>query len=99
MHSRDQPEDSPRERIEVHLSAEAMETLRARVAEGGYADASEYLDDLVVNDLTREQRRRLEKELLESLDSGPPKPMDDAYWADLHKRVQARIASNDRSAA
>ncbi|MFM9958937.1 MAG: hypothetical protein ACKVZJ_12770 [Phycisphaerales bacterium] len=88
-----------RQRLTVELSEETMEILQQRVAESGCADASEYLDNLVHADLTREQKQHLERLLIESIESGPPLPMDDAYWADLHKRVQARIAAKGRSAA
>ncbi len=82
---------------------ESLEPLvMRRVEEGGYASAEDYVRDLILADgettpewqrLTDEGRREVErvnKMLLQSLDSGPPVVADEAYWDDLKRRARER---------
>jgi antitoxin ParD1/3/4 len=85
---------------------ESLEPLvRRRVEEGGYASAEDYVRDLILADqewrasdghiLTDAERReveRINKLLIEALDSGPRSVADDAYWEAKKQRLRERRA-------
>jgi len=83
------------------MNVSLPETLRdyidERVAEGGYANVSDYVRALIREDRTRQAKARLEAKLLEGLESGPAVVADDAYWEDIKKEVRARLAKRKRS--
>jgi antitoxin ParD1/3/4 len=54
-----------------------------RVRNGDYADAGEYLRDLVRRDREQQAATRLSELIEEGLASGPPREMNDSDWADL----------------
>lgn len=83
------------------MNVSLPETLRdyidERVAEGGYANVSDYVRALIREDRARQAKARLEAKLLEGLESGPPVVADDAYWEGLKREVRARVAKRKRS--
>jgi antitoxin ParD1/3/4 len=77
------------------VSVEIPDPLRSfvddRVRDGNYADAGEYLRDLVRRDREAQAAARLRQLIEEGLASGPPRAMTPSDWADLRKlAVQPR---------
>ena len=78
------------------LNISLPESLKAfveeKVRKGGYGTASEYVRELIREARKREAEARLEKLLLEGLDSGPPVEVTPEFWqrkrAELLKRVR-----------
>jgi antitoxin ParD1/3/4 len=54
-----------------------------RVRDGDYADAGEYLRDLVRRDREQQAAARLRELIEEGLASGPPREMNESDWASL----------------
>lgn len=77
------------------------EALRAyvdeRVAEGSFANASDYVRALIREDRLKRAQASLEAKLLEGLQSGPAVVADDAYWENLKREACARIAKHKRA--
>lgn len=65
--------------------AEPERLIRDLVAQEGEDPA------LVATERVAAAKRRLEKLLLEGLDSGPAEPMTRAGWSELRRRVQSRL--------
>ncbi len=68
-----------------------------QVARHGYNTPDEYVIDLVREAQEREAEERLEKLLLESLDSGPATPMTKEDWEEIKQRGLERIQQNQSS--
>jgi len=75
--------------ISVPLSL--RERMADRVSEAGYGSASEYVRELVREDLERHAMEHLERKLLEGIASGPAKPFTKADWKRLRERAARRI--------
>lgn len=67
-----QPKESPMKHLTVPVSEDFDETIRKRMAEGGFGSMAEYLRHTVRQDLERADQAKLERLLLEGLDSGTP---------------------------
>jgi antitoxin ParD1/3/4 len=61
-----------------------------QVETGGYGSASEYMRELVRRDQKDKAQAPLETLLLEGLDSGPPAPATQEFWAELRRELAAR---------
>jgi antitoxin ParD1/3/4 len=61
-----------------------------RMAEEGYASASEYLRALIRDAQKRQAKRELELKFREALESGPASPMTRSDWDELEKNVSER---------
>jgi antitoxin ParD1/3/4 len=75
------------EQITVPLSEEIREFVEARVSEGGYPSAGDYLLALIDADQKRNAEERLEALLVAGLDSGTPTEVTPEYW----ERKRARL--------
>lgn len=62
-----------------------------QVSRLGYDTPSDYVSDLVREAKEREAEERLEKLLLEGLDSGPATPMTVEDWEEIKQRGLNRI--------
>ncbi len=82
--------------MNVSLPEALREFVEERVAEGSFANASDYVRALIRDDRAKRAQSKLEAKLLEGLESGPPVVADDAYWEDLKREVNARIAKGRR---
>lgn len=72
--------------VNVELPDALRSFVDARVNSGDFADAAEYLRDLVRRD-REAQLSRLRELIQEGLDSGPARELTDADWADLKQRA------------
>jgi antitoxin ParD1/3/4 len=62
-----------------------------QVATGGYGTTSEYIRELIREARKQTARQRLEALLLEGLNSGPPTPMTDEWWAERRRELESRV--------
>jgi len=69
------------------LSDSARAFVDQRVREGAYANAGEYLSDLVRRDHEQQATKRLRELIEEGLASGPPTPLTDDELAAIRARV------------
>ena len=77
--------------LTISLPESMKEFIEREVAEGHYSTPSEYVRDLVEEALDRKNEERLEKLLLEGLDSGPATPMTREDWDEIKQRGLERI--------
>ncbi len=77
--------------LNVSLPENMRQWIEARVAEGRFSSASEYLRSLVREDQKRAADEQLEKLLLDGLES-PSKEMTSEDWKDIRREVRERVA-------
>lgn len=80
------------EQVSVNISMpEAMRrSMDERMAAGQFGNVSEYIRHLVREDLSRASEDRLEKLLLEGLDSGPGRVVDEKWWKERRAELEER---------
>jgi antitoxin ParD1/3/4 len=76
----------------ISLPEEMRAFIEARVAEGGYASASEYLRALIREAQRRQARQESEAKLREALESGPATPMTREDWVALRREAMDGLA-------
>jgi antitoxin ParD1/3/4 len=73
------------------LPDEIQTVLEAGARDGGFADATEYVTDLIRQDQKRRAHKELEALVLEGVDSGDPVDMTAQAWRelrlDLHRQA------------
>jgi antitoxin ParD1/3/4 len=85
--------------MNVSLPAALRDFVRQRVERGGFANASEYMRDLIRREVESSKRSSLEELLREGLESGPATPMTDADWDDLRRSARAAAKAHKRKRA
>lgn len=85
--------------MNVSLPEALRDYINERVAEGGYANVSDYVRALIREDRAKQAKARIEAKLLEGLASGPAEVADDAYWKRLEAEVRASISKPKRRRA
>ena len=87
----------------IHLSADAEAHVSGMLEQGGYRNASEYIESLIREDLLTRQRLsglvqgsrdRLEQLAEEGLHSGVPIAADSDYWEREKQRLKESVAKN-----
>ena len=78
--------------LSVPVSDELDETIRKRMTEGGFGSMAEYLRHTVRQDLERANEAKLERLLLEGLESGEPVEMTDDWMQERRQALAARIS-------
>lgn len=84
--------------MNISLPDEMKAFVETQVQQGGYSTASEYLRELIRDaQKTRTAEERLEKLLLEGINSGPGIEVTPEFWErarqELERRIQARKGS------
>ena len=69
--------------MNVSLPETLRDYVKDRVAEGDFANSSDYVRALIREDRSRHAKARLELQLLEGLASGPALEATEAYWEDV----------------
>ena len=69
---------------------DAKEFVEEKIERDRYSSASEYVRELIREDLKREERVRVEQLLLEGLASGPAQTMTKKDWENIRSRAFAR---------
>ena len=79
--------------MNISLPEALKDFVESRLNDGGYGTASEYVRELIRNDQKSAAQERLERLLLEGLESGDPVEISDDFWtkkkADLVNRAKA----------
>jgi antitoxin ParD1/3/4 len=78
--------------LSVPVSAALDESIRKRMAEGGFGSMAEYLRHTVRQDLERADQAKLERLLLDGLESGEPIEMTDQWMQERRQALAARVA-------
>jgi len=78
--------------LSVPVSEDLDENIRKRMAEGGFGSMAEYLRHTVRQDLERADQAKLERLLLEGLESGEPIQMTDEWMQERRQALAARVA-------
>jgi antitoxin ParD1/3/4 len=81
--------------MNISVPRALRDRLADRVSEGGYGSASEYVRELVRDDLERYAMAGLERKLLDGIAGGPAREFTEAEW----KRLRAEAARRVRAAA
>ena len=76
--------------MNISLPETLKDFIDARLLEGGYGTASEYVRELIRNDQKSNAQARLERLLLEGLESGEPVEISDEFWAKKKAELKAR---------
>jgi antitoxin ParD1/3/4 len=82
--------------MNISLPETLREYVDERVAEGSFANASDYVRSLIREDRKRRAQANLEAKLLEGLAS-PLEEASDEYWERLEADARKRIAKHKRS--
>jgi antitoxin ParD1/3/4 len=92
-------ENGPMSNTSLHFSlpTQLRDFIERRVAEGGYANPSDYLRDLVRADQRRRAREKLDALLLEGLQSGPADEVTPAYLDEMTAEMAAVIERSRHS--
>ena len=83
--------------MNVSLPEALREFVEERVAEGSFANASDYVRALIRDDRAKRAQATLEAKLLEGL-SSPLEEATDEYWERLEVDARARIAKRRKKA-
>jgi len=67
-----------------------------RQTKTGYSTPSEYVRELIRGDQRRRAKERLDRLLLEGLDSGGSLPATPAFWAELKRDALAKLGKKTR---
>ena len=83
--------------MNISVPESMKEFIEDEVSSGGYGTASEYVRELVRDAKKQKEEERIEKLLLEALESGPASPMTKKDWEAIKerglKRIQAKKAA------
>jgi antitoxin ParD1/3/4 len=77
--------------MNVSLPDEMKAFVEEQVQRGGYSTASEYLRELIRDAQKQAAKERLEKLLLEGLDSGPGVEATPEWWAERRRELERRL--------
>jgi antitoxin ParD1/3/4 len=77
----------------ISLPEDMKAFIEQRIKGGSYSSVSEFIRQLVREEQKRAEQEKLERMLIEGIESGPPIRANDKYWDDLRKRVEARVAA------
>lgn len=75
--------------VNVKLHESMLSFVDERVREGAYADAADYLRDLVRRDREEQAAKRLRELVQEGLDSGPAAALCEAEIAAIRARIMS----------
>ncbi|MBW2245042.1 MAG: type II toxin-antitoxin system ParD family antitoxin [Deltaproteobacteria bacterium] len=78
--------------LNISMPQDLRDMIDERCSRGGFATPTEYIRQLVREDLAQEQERRLETLLLEGMESGDAGVMDKKAWAELRETARAQAA-------
>jgi antitoxin ParD1/3/4 len=74
--------------MNISLPEALRDFIDERIAEGSYANVSDYVRALIREDRAKHAKAQIETKLLEGLGSGPPIEANDAYWNALKADVR-----------
>ncbi len=77
--------------VTISLPESMKAFVDAQLAAKGYGNVSEYFRTLLRNAQKEEEEARIEKLLLEGLNSGPGIPVTPAFWDDLKTETKRML--------
>lgn len=77
--------------MNISVPESMKEFIEDEVSSGGYGTASEYVRELVRDAKKQKEEERIEKLLLEAVESGPASPMTKKDWEAIKQRGLERI--------
>ena len=77
--------------LNLSLPENLKQFVDAKVNQGGYQTAEEYVCAILQQERKREARERLEALLLEGINSGEPIEVTDQYWEEKRRRLRERF--------
>jgi len=77
--------------MNISLPEEMKTFVEKQVQEGGYGTVSEYLRELIREAKKKAAMEKLEKMLLESLDSGPGIEVTPEFWEERRRELHRRL--------
>jgi antitoxin ParD1/3/4 len=77
--------------MNIALPESMKHFVQARVSEGGYSSASEYVRELIRADQKRKAEERIDALLLEGLDSGDTIRVTPEYWEEKKRKLTERL--------
>jgi antitoxin ParD1/3/4 len=83
--------DNAMSTLNISLPDSMRAYIEQKVSQGSYSTASEYIRQLVREDQQRAAKERLERLLMEGLDSGPMIEVTDEFWAKKKAKLLKRI--------
>ncbi len=84
--------------LTISLPQSIKSFIDEQIVKGGYSTPSEYVCDLVREAKEREADERIEKLLLEALDSGEPIEVTANYWEKKRAELLAKYGSENKAA-
>ncbi len=79
--------------MNISLPELLRDHVQKRVAEGGFANASDFVRTLIREDRERLAKEKLELLLLEGVRSGEPEEANDTYWDVLRAELRETVLS------
>ena len=79
------------ETVNFSLPEELKRWVESQVASGGYGNTSEYIRELIRQDRRKKADEKLERLLIEGLDSGEPVEITPEYWERKRRELVARL--------
>ena len=78
--------------MNIPLPESMKHYVQARVSEGGYSSASEYVRELIRADQKRKTEERIDALLRDGLNSGEPIPVTPEYWEEKKRKLTERLS-------
>ncbi len=78
--------------MNISLPEALRDHVHQRVAEGGFANVSDYVRALIREDRERQAKAKLELMLIEGVRSGEPEEASGAYWDALKDEIQGAVS-------
>lgn len=78
--------------MNVSLPKGMRDWMRQRMKDRGFANASEYVRQLIRQDADEAHEEEVDRLLEEGLNSGEPIPVTPEFWKQLDERVKVRVA-------
>lgn len=80
--------------VNISLPDSMRDFINEQVEKCGYSTTSEYIRHLIRQDLEKVQQSRIEKLLLEGLDSGEVIEITDEWWEQKRTQLLTKIAKS-----
>jgi antitoxin ParD1/3/4 len=78
--------------MNISLPEALRDHVHQRVAEGGFANVSDYVRALIREDRERQAKARLELMLIQGVRSGEPEEATEAYWDALKDEIRGAVS-------
>lgn len=91
-----QDQENPMTSINVSLPASLRDFVQSRVADG-FGSVSEYIRTLIRGDKKTAAQERLEKLLIEGLESGDPMPATEELFEKKRRQIAERARRSEKS--